>query len=111
MPGPLHSVVRPPKARNRRLVHPGQKRASPVTSDGSARVFDAATGAYLDTVKNQSAATVPAQICLQMIRYDPLTCANDLYRSPCLQMVRRRPQVSRDPHRHLRLTAARTLQP
>jgi hypothetical protein len=65
--------------------------ASPITSGGSARVFDAATGAYLDTVKNQSAATVPAQICLQVIRCDPLTCANDLYRSLCLQMVRRRP--------------------
>lgn len=81
--------------------------AAPVTSGGSARVFDAATGAYRDTVKNLSAATVSAQISLQVIRYDPLTCANDLYRSRCLQMVRRRSQVSRDPHRRLCLTAAR----
>jgi hypothetical protein len=43
-------------------------------------VFDAATGAYRDTVQHQSAATVPAEISLQVIRYDPLTCAKDLHR-------------------------------
>jgi hypothetical protein len=50
------------------------------SSGSSARVFDEATGAYRDTVKHQSAATVPAEIGLQVIRDDSLTCAKDLHR-------------------------------
>jgi hypothetical protein len=42
-----------------------------------------------EKVQQQSAATAPAEISFRPILYEPLTCASDLHRPLCLQMVRR----------------------
>jgi hypothetical protein len=44
------------------------------------------------TVQQQSAATAPYETDLRTILYELLTCADDLHRPSCLQMVRRWPQ-------------------
>jgi hypothetical protein len=41
-------------------------------------------------VQHQSAATAPAETSVHPTQYEPLTCASDLHRPLCLQMVRRR---------------------
>ena len=46
-----------------------------------------------EKVQQQSAATAPAEISLRPTPYEPLTCASDLHRPLCLQMVRRRSTV------------------
>ena len=43
-----------------------------------------------EKVQQQSAATAPTEISLRPTLYEPLTCASDLRRPLCLQMVRRR---------------------
>ena len=46
-----------------------------------------------EKVQQQSAATALAEISLRPTLYEPLTCASDLHRPVCLQMVRRRSTV------------------
>jgi hypothetical protein len=49
-----------------------------------------------EKVQQQSAATAPAEISLRPTPYEPLTCASDLRRPFCLQMVRRRSSLHLD---------------
>jgi hypothetical protein len=61
------------------------------------------TEANGSSVQQQSAATAPARTSLHPTQYEPLTCASDLRRPLCLQMVRRG-----SPDAYTRQTARRT---